>query len=348
MYILRKLLKFFIIAVLFMTFNLSLFIATVRLGVFPRIKVLLVTSSMTTMRHQFIAKVFASKSDIKIILELNQVEYFTENSIKEVISVINSVDRKKTESRSEEEQIPLSKDTEQKISDTIELVNLSGNGYKGYMLIISNPKRVVLATTKSLKRVGTKLNTIIKENDGIGGINAGGFVDEGGKGNGGTPCGLVIENGEIKHKDKGDTIYSVVGLDEDGVLILGHYNIEQISQKKIIHAVSFYPFLIVNGKPTAIKGDGGWGINPRTAIGQREDGTILMLVVDGRQTSSVGTTIKELQKIMLDYGAVNATNLDGGSSTVMYYKNKLINKPCSPYGERPLPTAFIIKNNHNE
>ena len=85
------------------------------------------------------------------------------------------------------------------------------------------------------------------------------------------------------------------------------------------------------------------GINPRTAIGQRADGAILLLVVDGRQATSLGASFSDLQDIMLQYGAVNASAMDGGTSTQMYYNGEVINKPYSPTGPRTLPTAFLIK-----
>jgi exopolysaccharide biosynthesis protein len=112
---------------------------------------------------------------------------------------------------------------------------------------------------------------------------------------------------------------------------------------KIRDAISFGPALIINGKPLIKKGDGGWGIAPRTAIGQRKDGTILLLVIDGRQKSSIGATLKDVQNVLLEYGAYNAANLDGGSSTTMYYNGNLINSPSDILGERAIPSAFIIK-----
>ena len=76
---------------------------------------------------------------------------------------------------------------------------------------------------------------------------------------------------------------------------------------------------------------------------KRKDGTVIFLVIDGRQLHSIGATIKEVQDIMIAEGCVNAANLDGGSSSVMYYEGKLINSPSSKYGERPLPSAWIVK-----
>jgi exopolysaccharide biosynthesis protein len=110
----------------------------------------------------------------------------------------------------------------------------------------------------------------------------------------------------------------------------------------VTDAISFGPALIVNGKIT-VKGDGGWGIAPRTAIGQKKDGSILMLVIDGRQVSSLGATIKDAAEVMKQYGAYNATNLDGGSSSTMYYEDEVINNPCDPLGERSVPSIVYVK-----
>ena len=94
---------------------------------------------------------------------------------------------------------------------------------------------------------------------------------------------------------------------------------------------------------TQISGDGGFGIAPKTAIGQRQDGAIILLVIDGRDIGSLGATVKEVQEIMYKLGAVNAMNLDGGKSTTMYYDGEIINKPSNSMGERTIATAIIVK-----
>ena len=85
------------------------------------------------------------------------------------------------------------------------------------------------------------------------------------------------------------------------------------------------------------------GVNPRTAIGQRADGAVLLLVVDGRQAYSLGATHNDLVDIMLEYGAVNACNLDGGSSSMMWFEDGYVNHSASLIGIRPLPTAFLVQ-----
>ena len=112
--------------------------------------------------------------------------------------------------------------------------------------------------------------------------------------------------------------------------------------KGIRDAMSFGPLLIVNGESVNVTGTGG-GLNPRTAIGQTADGTMLLLVIDGRQTTSLGATFKDIIEIMFEYGAVNAANLDGGSSTLMMFNDEILNSSASLYGPRQLPTAFLVR-----
>ena len=121
---------------------------------------------------------------------------------------------------------------------------------------------------------------------------------------------------------------------------------EEAIDMGIRDAVTFGPFLIVNGKASFIKGNGGWGQAPRTAIGQRKDGIVLLLVIDGRTLTRPGADMGDLTEIMQNYGAYNAANLDGGTSSVMVYNNKIINDPVDGSGShrtRPIATGFIFK-----
>ena len=109
-------------------------------------------------------------------------------------------------------------------------------------------------------------------------------------------------------------------------------------------AVEFTPALIINGEPAQITGNGGWGYAPRTAIGQKQDGTVLFLVIDGRSAVSVGATIRDILDIMLEYNAYNATNLDGGSSSVLMLGDEVLNHPSGSDsdGQRFLPNAWLV------
>lgn len=231
-------------------------------------------------------------------------------------------------------------------SDGVELIDISSGTCKGKMLIVSNPKRVILGTSDNLGRqAGMQLTDIVSKYNGIAGINAGGFNDEGGRGNGGIPQGLVIANGEIAY-DQQTSVYNVVGLDGDGILIVGTMSAAQAIEKGVKWGVSFVTHdgvassLIINGEVQTQ--NIGSGVNPRTAIGQRADGAILLLVLDGRSVSTLGATMQNVVDIMLEYGAVNAGNLDGGSSSVMVYDGEIINNCASVTGPRQIPTAFIV------
>ena len=134
----------------------------------------------------------------------------------------------------------------------------------------------------------------------------------------------------------------LIGLNDVGELILGNYSYKQAMNIGIESAVEFGPYLIVNGKDQISRAYAG-GLHPRMAIGQKKDGTMIFVAIDGRQPGySLGTTLLELQNIFKRYDAYNAANLDGGSSATMYYNGKVVNKTSTPMGERYLPNAFIV------
>jgi len=227
-------------------------------------------------------------------------------------------------------------------AEGITIEEIEGKGFKGIVMLIEDPKRVKLAITKEIGIVGQRVSDLVAETGAIAGINAGGFYDPNGKGNGAFPDGITVQNGQIVHNNIGRQKAHIVGLNKDGKLIAEDMTAEQVLEKQIMEAVTFYPVLIKDGKPV-IKGDGGWGIGPRTGIGQRADGTIIFVVIDGRQpTWSIGATLSDLMDVFRRYGAVTAVNLDGGSSTTMVFRGKVINKVCGFFGERYIPTAFIV------
>ena len=101
--------------------------------------------------------------------------------------------------------------------------------------------------------------------------------------------------------------------------------------KDINHIVSGGPYLVKNGEifvdMTAQKLSAIGGRNPRTAIGYTKDNHLIMLTADGREGSSIGLTLMELAQLMKEFGCINAMNLDGGGSTVMYIQGRVVNKP---------------------
>ena len=229
--------------------------------------------------------------------------------------------------------------------DGIDVFSVVGGTYQGYMMVVHDPSRVTVGTCRDKfdGSKGLQLKDIAKRYDAIAAINGGGFEDAGGGGNGGTPIGLVISNGKLMHTggDSGD-FYATVGFNQDDVMIISKMSASEAKKKGIRDAITFGPRLIVNGEPANVKGQSS-GLNPRTAIGQRADGAVLMLVIDGRQASSLGATYSDLIKVMVEYGAVNAINLDGGSSSLMYYRGNYLNNGVVLTGSREMPTAFIVR-----
>lgn len=284
---------------------------------FEGLRNLWVTTAMTTLNHQYLATWFFSDDAIKKIMDTNQAADLG-NSNPLAINILG------------------------KKNQGIELIDISQKGYKGYLLKIKDPSRVQVAATSYLGTRGEKAGEIAEETGAVAVINGGAFSDPEGNGNGGKPMGILISGGKVLYKDTMSS-YDLIGFDSKNRLILGQYTLTQIQKMGIRDAVSFDPFLVVNGKPAITQGDGGWGIAPRTAIGQAKDGTVFMLVIDGRQIGSVGASLKDVQDIMLKHGAYNVANLDGGASSVLYYQQKLVNKPSSPYGERYLPSFFMVK-----
>jgi exopolysaccharide biosynthesis protein len=293
-------------------------------GPFDNVRKTVVGAAMTTLSHQWIAKTFLSEEKIQAILNEGKIETIQQDN--SVIQFVNTHD------------------------SSVEVEEISeGSKFNGYMIIVSDPTRVKVGYSSKLGTAGEMTSQIAKANGAVAAINGGGFSDQTGTsiwtGTGGTPTGILISGGKVISNDLSSTKakVDVMALTKEGVLLVGPHSIDEMTKLGVTEAISFGPALIVNGKATIKSGDGGWGIAPRTAIGQKKDGSILMLVLDGRQTSSVGASLRDVQNIMLEYGAYNATNLDGGSSTTMYYENEVLNNPCDPLGERSVPSIVYVK-----
>jgi len=271
-----------------------------------------------TSRHPQVVQTFLSQSEIDRIMNL------TADQEVSVAQVINHTSV---------------------ISDTgagITIEDIKGPSFKGKVMLIKDPKRVKLAATKEIGVTGERVSDLVKDLGAIAGINAGGFYDPNGKGNGAFPDGLTMHDGKLVHNNVGEKAVNIVGFNDQGKLILGNMTANQLVEKNMREVVTFEPNLIVNSNPM-IKGDGGWGIAPRTGIGQTADGTVIFVVIDGRQpTWSIGATLRDLMQVFEDYHAVNAVNLDGGSSSELVYNGKVMNKLWNIFGERYIPTAFVV------
>ena len=223
--------------------------------------------------------------------------------------------------------------------DGIILESVKGEGYNGYMMIVLDPSRVIMASkVEDFGIRGYTVAEMVEEYDAVAGINAGGFYDPEGRGNGSIPDTLVVSGGKVYYAESGIR-EGFAGFDANHILHVGTMSVSEIKSKGIQSGVCFGPVLISNGVPREQTFS---GVNPRTAIGQRSDGAILMLVIEGRQVTSMGATYQDLTEIFLSYGAVNACNLDGGSSSMMWYQGDYVNKCASVIGIRPLPTTFLV------
>lgn len=231
-------------------------------------------------------------------------------------------------------------------SESVKLIDIAEGTCKGKLLIVSDPKQVILGTSDEfVKQPGLQLTDMVAKYNGLAGINAGGFNDENGTGSGGIPQGIVIVDGQVVYGND-LTPYHLVGLDRDGILHVGSMSGRDAVANGIQWAVSFVTHdglassLIINGEIQ--RQNLGGGVNPRTALGQRDDGALLLLVLDGRSINTLGATMEDVVNIMLEYGAVNAGNLDGGSSSVMVYDGEIVNHCASVTGPRRIPTGFIV------
>lgn len=215
-----------------------------------------------------------------------------------------------------------------------------GMEYAGKVALCKHPENVFVGTCEGLFEYGSYVSDMVRDYDAILGINASGFADYEGNGTGGLPYGFLKSEGETLQAAVGDD-WKIIGFDESDHLQIGAFS----DTSQLRDAVEFHPALIINGENLVA----GTGLNeqqPRTAIGQAEEGTVIMLVVDGRQFHSFGISIEKCADIMESYGAYQSSMLDGGSSSVMVYDGREITSPTTlsqnPEG-RYLPDAFLVK-----
>lgn len=212
--------------------------------------------------------------------------------------------------------------------DGIRIEHVSGDTYNAYVMLVRDPSKVYLATASkhfSKEIPGRRITEQIEREGAIAAVNAGAFFDNGTSDPsvGSIPQGLTISQGKVVWEEGNAPEQGFMGFNQDNVLIVADtMTAEEARALGIRDGCCFGPVLIQNG---AIKNDAynsASGYNPRTAIGQRADGSVILLCIDGRQSQSIGGTYADIIDIMVEYGAVNACNLDGGSSTTMLYRDQ--------------------------
>lgn len=303
-------------------------------------KELFATTILETGQLKFLANVFLSKDELQEIVDKNSLQ---DMDVEVDENLIN------TEGNKEKE--------------LIEIHNVSGDGFEGTMMVVNDPSKISLATTYPWGEYGKELGVIVDEAGAIAGVNGGIYYSSGNKG--GRPYGVTVSNGEIQDITLGWSGLYLIGFDENNLLRIislegmNKSAVEKmVKEEKIRDAISFqeessdannhFVKLIINGEKRELSGKGS-GQNPRTAIGQRKDGSVLILVTDGRgKNGHLGATASDLIEIMAEYGAVNAANVDGGSSSSLYYNKKYLRTSVTFYYTNSswrLPTAFVVKDN---
>lgn len=286
-----------------------------------------IVSTVLATRHAYLIKDFLSQSTIDNILG---------NTSEGTTSVTQDMSKVKIKFNTGNE---------------INRININTDRFDGYLLEIKNPLKVKVSMTKYLGKMGQKTSEMAADHDAVAAINGGAFVDRSSDGTeyagtGAVPGGLVISNGQLIYPKTGvddNEVFNVAAFSKDGKLIVGDHSYADLKALNVQEAMCFRkPNVIINGV-RQIRNKMEEGLNPRTAIGQKEDGTVLFLVIDGRKLTAPGASLYDVQEILMSRGAVNAAALDGGYSSTMYYKGDVINSPNAWDGERSVATAFYVE-----
>ena len=294
----------------------------------------LITTAMTTMTHQWIAYLFYDENTINAVMASNRVDEIKEDT--DTNAIVVGVQEEKTYENEYERAILEKKNP----GDKYKIIEIEGKGYTGYLAAIYDPSKIHTLVTAKIGTSGQYLTTMAKNNKAVVAINGGGFDDPNYSSNAANPLGITYSKGKLVTSYYYAGTGGIIGFDTDNKLVLSSKCTEKSAKSlKIRDAVTCGPFLIVNGKKSGVIGNGGWGTAPRTAIGQRKDGIVLFLVIDGRTVKRPGADMDDLIEIMQNYGAYNAANLDGGTSTAMTVNYELINDPVDSTGAHK--TRFV-------
>ncbi len=315
----------------------------------PAAKDTFVTTLLETGQLKFLANIFVPSDEIQEIVDRNTMKEL-EGDVDSSLITIGGDNPSGEEGSDNGEQAEM------------EIFEISGRTFYGTLLKVKDPSRISLASIYPWRDQGDTLDKIVNDAGAVAGINGG--LYNSGNNSGGRPYGIVVTNGEIQLNDPQSWPGLVlIGFDEDNILQILEVDgmtpaqtEALIKEKKIRDAVTFqeeasdknnhFVKLIINGEARELNGAGS-GLNPRTCIGQCADGSILMLVTDGRgKAGHLGASASDLISVMTEYGAVNAANLDGGSSSCMYYENEYLMTSVTFYHSNSswrMPVAFVVK-----
>ena len=278
-------------------------------GPFDGFRLMWINTAMYTSRHKFLARMLYSKRYIQSVLSLNEPAAHRTTDDSELANNWN---------------------------DEIIYAEIRGNHFRGFIIKINDPRR--LAFVQSDLPAGYLLEDLVGKYGGTGGINASGYADPRQRGG---AWGITIANNQVISRITRGNRHVMGGFNGDYKLVIGNFSEEEILVQDYQWAFEFGPLLIVNGEKTELTSFSG-GLAPRSAIGQTAEGHVLLVAIDGRQVSSIGATFQDVQNVLFANGAVNAINLDGGSSTTIMYQGAVVNSPADGDAERLLPNAIVF------
>lgn len=303
-----------------------------------------IPTAMTTMSHKYLAYTLYDEDVVNKVMSENYIEQNTEKINLDDI-VISDGTKKHYSNKYEKELF-----TKDPGNDIYKTIRIEEPRFKGWLIGIYDPSNVELAVSSKLGKAGQSVNKLVTNNNGLVGINGGGFEDLDGWGNGSVPYGAIIQDGKVIWTHAGGS-GGLIGFTKDHKMYLTYDDPKIAIENGMNEAVEFGPFLIVNGKKSKIHGDGGWGTAPRSIIAQRKDGVVLFLIIEGRLPGySIGANLNEAIDVLVRYKAYNAANLDGGASSTMSIEGKLWNRPSAgaEYGGRTVSNAWIVTNKQNK
>lgn len=311
----------------------------------PAAKTTFVTTILETGQLKFLANLLVPSDEIQRIVDNNTMASLDSDVDTSLISIKDSDTPADTPDS----------------GDPIEIKEISGRTFYGTLMIVKDPSRVSLASIYPWRETGVTLDALVNDSGSVAGINGG--LYNSGNNSGGRPYGIVVKDGEIQLNDPQSFAGLVlIGFDCDNILQIVDVDgmtpaqtEALIRDMRIRDAVTFqeeasdknnhFVKLVINGVARELNGAGS-GLNPRTCIGQRADGAVLMLVTDGRGKSGhLGASASDLISVMEEYGAVNAANLDGGSSSCMYYNGEYLMTSVTFYYSNNswrMPVAFVV------
>lgn len=297
-------------------------------GPFETFRNTIITTAISTKTHDYIAYTFYSEEKVREVIDLNSFTPLTEEVDLDKI-VIDTSPRDNYDNEYDEQIL-----TRTPGNEDYKYLNIKVGGYNAHLVAIYDPSKVVLMTCKKFNSSSgygqERVINMAKRYNAIVGINAGGFADPDGYGSD-IPLGYVIKDNKIIWS-KNNKKANLIGFTNDHKLLLVNATGEEAIDMGIRDAIQFGPFLIVNGESISYKNSaGGYERAARVAIGQRRDGIVLFLVTEGTHTK--GPNLKEVATVLEQYGAYNAANLDGGTSSQLVINNKLVNKPKNIFGQ---------------